>query len=318
MAEKIREASPELFEAMADNTDEYAGPAAGPAAGIDEGSPTEAASQPDHKPAEREPAQKPARERPEGVPEPAKPTERDVEDGTEATNDDEEPGVSPGQPTLPGQKVRPTPHGPAVEPGEMPAKTPEEQAQEQARGAAEAAARAAAGRANFEAELSKQYALSPEQEEAMILNPGKVMPGLAARLHTDVYEAVVHTVLAQLPGLVGQVNITQRTYSENESQFYSKWPELKGIDPKKNDLLGKMAQNYRREFPDASLDEAIEDVGALAVKKFGLKRQAATGGNGATVAQPFRSAVGSRGAAAAPRAKAPANIFAELAMMEDD
>jgi hypothetical protein len=58
------------------------------------------------------------------------------------------------------------------------------------------------------------------------------------------------------------------TAKGGENSFFERWPDLK--DQKFNKTIREVSTGYRRAFPQASVEEAIEDIGAMVMRKHSL------------------------------------------------
>lgn len=112
--------------------------------------------------------------------------------------------------------------------------------------------------------LKNVYALSDEDAEAMLTDPQSVIPTLAANLHmsvmAEVHQAIrqtVEQVTQQLPQTIQQTTKMQQDSEKILNDFYGQWPELKG----KEDVVTQAAAMYRQMNPDATLEQAMNDIG---------------------------------------------------------
>jgi hypothetical protein len=199
----------------------------------------------------------------------------------------------------------------------------------QAPQAQEAQQQVATERAAWVSQLEKQYALSDEDAQAIIDNPGESLPKHMANLHALVAEQAVNTVLARMPDFVTKlVENTARTKGA-ERAFFEAWPQLK--DPKYQQTVTSLGQMYRGQNPQAKLEDFIKTVGVQAVTVLGLPLQPpgappSTQQTAQAVATPqalqtaFRPAGASAAAAGGPiSAPAPEDSFwADLASEDVD
>lgn len=168
-------------------------------------------------------------------------------------------------------------------------------------------------------QLKAQYALKPDQVNAMLTEPETVLPALLAEVHLRAMEQLAPTILQRVPQVVEQVSRAQQSANKVGQQFVDRWPELKPVleaDPNKLGAIGQMAQTYRQLNPNATTEDLINKVGAMALVHFKVQPQAtqpAPAAPAAPQAAPFVPAGQSaaRGAPAAP------NIFEALAMSSD-
>ena len=114
--------------------------------------------------------------------------------------------------------------------------------------------------------LAAQYALPQEEAESFQLEPEKVLPALAARLHLHIYDHVMRSIAAQAPTIVEQTMARQQGARAAEDAFYSRWDDLRPHAAQ----VQQVAQMWRQMYPRASLDEAIEGIGQAAKALLGL------------------------------------------------
>jgi len=118
-------------------------------------------------------------------------------------------------------------------------------------------------------DITGRYALTKEDEEALITEPNKVLPRLVGRLYVDIFDAVVTALGRNLPTSVNAV-IDQRTNAEEgERAFFEKWPQLKEKAEYRG-VVEKIAAAYSQSNPGSTREEFIDQVGAMAMWKLGL------------------------------------------------
>lgn len=130
-------------------------------------------------------------------------------------------------------------------------------------------------------ELERHYALpediAAELKSADSLDSGealvKVLPKLAARMHLEMQASVVQLVGQAIPQMVDQQMRFKATAERLESNFYDRWPKLKGKDER---LIAQSVQAYRMVNPKANEQELIERAGAMAMLNLGLDPLAET------------------------------------------
>jgi len=137
-----------------------------------------------------------------------------------------------------------------VEEPKVPEKTPEE---------------LEALRTQAQGELRKSYELSSDEAEAMLSEPERVLPELAARVHMQVYEQVVRGVIAQLPQMVTGIIAQDRQVRSSEDEFYTRWPKLK----EHKDQVAQVATLWRQLNPQATTTIAVENIGRHAMIALG-------------------------------------------------
>lgn len=171
-------------------------------------------------------------------------------------------------------------------------------------------------------ELTKHYALTPEQTEQVLAEPEKVLPQMAAKIFMDAYATLMSQMQAGLPQMIDH-RVTQRTTEQQAADdFYRRWPQLQG-DANFEEVM-RIGRVYRSLYPDATKEDFIENVGMQA--HFALKipieqeqkAQAAPAAQAAPSAPPAPAGVASpQKGSGRPRED---NPFAALAeeMLQDD
>lgn len=127
------------------------------------------------------------------------------------------------------------------------------------------------------ADLTASYSITDEEAESYQLNPKEVVPRALAQVHLrTVRSAAEHTarMIAQVvPQLIEQHFVNQKTYEDNIRAFTDAWPDLKEdlADTKSSGymVVNEIGAKYRQLYPDASRDQFIKDVGAMAMVRLG-------------------------------------------------
>ena len=136
----------------------------------------------------------------------------------------------------------------------------------------------------LEDELTKTYALSSEDVDAVRLSPEEVLPRLAARVTIDTYERVLETLVSQLPSFVRNVIETSNQQSSVEREFYEANPVLAEYAQtngraRVDELAAQIAVMLRAQNPTMSKADLIQKVGKAAETMLGLQSKApAVGG----------------------------------------
>ena len=105
----------------------------------------------------------------------------------------------------------------------------------------------------------------------MRVEPEKTLPKLLAQVHVQVAEEVIQAIASNLPNQFRKISAQDQAAMDAESKFFKRWPKLK--DEKfKSDIL-EITSIYRQKNPKASLEEAINKVGALVSVQHGLPIQ---------------------------------------------
>lgn len=205
-------------------------------------------------------------------------------------------GGTPGQQAAPAAQpaVAPaaTAAGPAAVQPQPGAGTPEQPAGDLI---AQVRSRLDENRETFAKALAEQvYPLSEEDCNNLLVEPQKVLPQLAAKVHLEVVQNVLGTLSQVLPGVVFGVQAAQRQQTELEDRFFQAWPTLdRAADYTE---VMNLARVFRQQFPAASAEEMIKQVGAMAVVKLGKLPAAAAQAPAQqatpAAAQAYRPAVG--------------------------
>lgn len=163
------------------------------------------------------------------------------------------PAQSPAQPAV----QPPAAAQPPAQPAQPPVQTPAQpSAEEQQRLFAEQ-------RAAYVQKLEQEFAIPPEDHDALLAAPHEVLPKLAARVQVSAVETVVALVRQNLPALVNAA-LQQRTAAQKvEEQFFSAWPKLNTEQGRAEAtrLMELYAQQNQGKKVD--LQQAINDVGLL-------------------------------------------------------
>lgn len=182
-----------------------------------------------------------------------------------------------------------------------------------------------AWRTNAESELAKgHFALPKEVAELAESDPVKfaqeTLPALAAKVYLDTVTAAVSAIQAALPNAIDGLLNSRTAESKAEDEFFSAWPQI-DRQAHKSAVL-EIGRTYRAMNPQATKDDYIKNVGALAALRLGLPLQvAAPAASAAPAVRPHVPlAVSAPRAAAAPVPNG--NIFAspmlDLSQHADD
>lgn len=233
---------------------------------VEEPEPVEAKGEEEGAPAEEpsagEPPKEPEAEAPEPEPEPEQA---------------EEP-----KPEEPAPETQPEPVQQKPEVPETPAPSQEELAEQ---------------RKNLEADLARtMYAMTDEENDAMLLSPKDVMPKMAAKLHVEILNATVNGVLPHIPRIVQMQMKQAEQNADIQTRFYEKWGKLKGHE----ETVQRVAAMYAQLNPTADAEQTIKDIGVQAMLMLGLPLDEVT-------AVPETPAAAPAPAPAAAAISAPAN-----------
>lgn len=187
------------------------------------------------------------------------------EQGDEVTDTKQEPPAedpAPKQPEQPNQEQTPE-----EKPAEQP--SPEQEAQEQQtpqmtpEQQERVRTETARIRGEIESQLTQMYELEPDDAELFQLEPEKVLPKVAAKLHMNVVEALHEGVQSMLPQMIQQVQQRQQAQEKSVGAFFEAWPALN--DEQYMDTVVRVVENYKRAYPHAPLEQVINEAGAAAM-----------------------------------------------------
>jgi len=200
------------------------------------------------------------------------------------------------------------PEGSAQAPSQEPAQPPAQQPPQQAL-TPEAIAKA---RNEAIQRIAQRFSFTDEEREALREEPDRVLPSLAARLQVETYEMVLAALHSVLPTLIGQAIQGHQVAQTTHSKFLERWPELR--DPRYEPVIREVAAQYRKAFPDATPEDAIEDVGRMVMRKLGIKPKSPEQKARPTSPSPRSYVPAGRGAASSsqPARKPEPNMWAEL------
>lgn len=176
-------------------------------------------------------------------------------DTSTAEGGKEPEGQQPVTPATPAPVVKAEePAAPTAAPV-VPAKTPEQEKAEYDK---------------IVGDLQKAYAISEDDAEAIMSDPGTVIPKLMTNMHIKIMSTAANMMQSMLPQLVEQAISRNNATESLEKKFTSRWPDLN----KKTDLQAvyQAVQTVRALNPTIAVDDLIEEVGPIAYAL--LKRQA--------------------------------------------
>lgn len=112
--------------------------------------------------------------------------------------------------------------------------------------------------------MEAAFAIPQEDHDALLATPHTVLPKYAARVHVAAVEAAIGAVRQAFPQLVHQVLEQQRSVSETEQQFYSKWPKI-AAHPQGKAEAARLMQAYVNLNKDRGItrEQAMNDVGLM-------------------------------------------------------
>lgn len=168
--------------------------------------------------------------------------------------------------------------------------------------------------------VAEAYQVSEEDAGNLLTDPNKVLPQLAARLYTDIYQEVskniFDTLAKSLPAFVRQQITATASVEKNETTFYGTWPELK----EHSKLVNDASALYQQLNANAPFEKFVKDVGTQVWLAVGLPhaellnkladKPASTPAAAPLVTGGLNPAPGSP---ASPAPTPSSNIFTELA-----
>lgn len=153
------------------------------------------------------------------------------------------------------------------------------------------------------------FALTDEQKQELELNPGNVLPTLAANVYMMALENCMAAVAEMLPQAIERHVTTRELYKRNEDDFYSAWPNLRPHAAQ----VGQIGVVFRQLNPGLSKEDFIKHVGEYAHMTLNVPKHTAAP---AATPQPLRPHVPAaqggapRAAAVAPTNQNPFDVMA--------
>jgi len=110
--------------------------------------------------------------------------------------------------------------------------------------------------------LNTEYVLSDDDKNALIAEPDKVLPRLAARMHVRMQVQTAQQLAQILPGMIQQ-QIEQASKVQGlENSFFGQYPELN--KPEFRKTVAESLTMIRSVNPEATREEVMRDGAALA------------------------------------------------------
>lgn len=238
------------------------------------------------------------------------------------------PAAIPGTPAAPVVPVipqpQPQPTAPVlpVQPPQLPPLQQQQPAQQPGQQPSQPAAPTSdfnaymTARASAVQEVQNRIKFTPEQEEALLTNPGPVLAQLAAEIQVDTYAITLRQIAAQLPTMVMSIITDTSAAAQRESSFYKANADLAQAD---RNVVNRIAYAYFTANPTISEEVANREIGALVRSSLGIAPTVTSPAPAPAVMQQpqqpqpniFRTALGS--SASTPAAPAAPNAWEELA-----
>lgn len=161
--------------------------------------------------------------------------------------------------------------------------------------------------------LLKRYTLDPEEAgnlDKLDARPSEYLPKMLAKVHREAFVSATEAAMARVPEMVAQVLQQRAREQELETQFYTRWGELKGQEQ----VVIPAIQALRTLNPQIAIGDLIEQAGAIAMVRLGKGVQAPTPPAApASNVTPFRPmAPGGGGSPPPPKQSADERMFAEM------
>jgi hypothetical protein len=167
------------------------------------------------------------------------------------------------------------------------------------------------------ATLTDLYKLGDDEAKQLLLEPEKVLPKLAAKLHMDVMEKIRQELGAAIPAHLEAHTRIQAMNKAAHDMLYGAWPALN--KPEYEGLVREVGVMYRKTNAKATPEEAVKAIGRLAYAALGWDIPGAPPSGtppatpSSTPATPRHTPATPGGGGAAPRPAVPKNEFGELA-----
>lgn len=165
--------------------------------------------------------------------------------------------------------------------------------------------------------LANRYQISEEDAELLISEPEKVLPRLAANIHSAVLVDMAKAVEQMLPAMmqqylqaqphvVSQAVETQQTRATARQAFYTTYPDLVGQEA----IVRQAATVVEQNFGNLTQEQQVRKVGEISLAMLGKLDALAPAPAPAPVPQPFTPA--KTGSQTGSMAQQPANVWSEF------
>jgi hypothetical protein len=105
------------------------------------------------------------------------------------------------------------------------------------------------------------FRLSPEEIEALETNIVEAVPRLMAKAFVKSQLNALSQMARIVPAMIQKQTEIVKRNGENESKFYSRWPDIKA--DAHGPMVRKYAAVYRQMHPNTTLEQMIEDLGPM-------------------------------------------------------
>lgn len=157
-----------------------------------------------------------------------------------------------------------------------------------------------------------QYALTEEQADEYQTSPETLIPRLMSKVYLDAVENAAAAVMQMLPQAMAQMQVQTSQSDKLQDQFFTSWDKL---NPEEHgSVLGKIGTTYRQNNPQASPEEFIRDVGAMAMVALKIPfEEAAPNGEVEVASTPAHKPLGAGASPAPANASGADNAFTQIA-----
>lgn len=150
------------------------------------------------------------------------------------------------------------------------------------------------------AAIAAEYALSPEDVEAMSDDPVKFLPVMASRVHMKVAQNFMKQMQTVVPAMMKNFLEQRDKVEKNSNAFYDKWKDH-GVDRTKHgEIVNNVARVWRQLNPQATREQMIEAVGPIVIQQAQIAKPMAQVPTSRPVSLPF--VPGGPGSASSPPA----------------
>ena len=144
-------------------------------------------------------------------------------------------------------------------------------------------------------EMEKEFSIAEDDAQALVTEPEKVLPKLAAQVYMRAYENATKSIMAAMPQVVNNI-LSQNTAIEAATNaFYSKWPKLDRNNPQHTEAVNRIGSVYRQVNPKASAEQFTAEVGAQVSMALGIPFEEIIDAPPTETQKPFVPAAPARG-----------------------
>jgi hypothetical protein len=117
-----------------------------------------------------------------------------------------------------------------------------------------------------------RFALTPEEVQGLESDVITAVPKLLARVHLESHIAMQKFLAQAVPGMIQKHTQVSSANNEAENKFFETHKATLGLD--KNNVQHRqaavrLAKMYRGMYPQAPLDQLIQDIGPMVAKAVG-------------------------------------------------